>query len=90
MDLFVVGKWNPEKKLFEWDNEKIKALNERKSTTMSHCSSCIAQLHCGGQCLGEIVNETGRLDGQNPIKCTAVRRLYNELGPCPPYPYLHP
>lgn len=90
MGLFVVGKWNQKKNVFEWDSEKIQALNERKSTKMSHCTNCVAQLHCGGQCLGETVNETGHLDGQNPIKCAAVQQLYNELGPCSPYPYLHP
>ncbi len=90
MDVFIVGKWNADKHEFVWDNNKIKALNERKSTLMEHCKGCPAQLHCGGYCLGETVNETGRLDGQNAIKCAAVRRLYKELGPCHPYPYLHP
>ena len=57
---------------------------------MKHCINCPAKLHCGGYCLGEIVNETGSLYGQNIVKCNAVRKLYNELGLCDTYQYLHP
>lgn len=90
MDPFIVGKWNPKTEIFDFDYKKINALNRRKSTEMQHCQSCPAQLHCGGYCLGETVNETGRLDGQNPIKCYAVRRLLKEIGVCDSYKYLHP
>ena len=90
MSPFIVGKWNDIDKRFDFDNEKIKALNDRKSTNIKHCQNCPAKMHCGGYCLGETVNETGKLDGQNILKCKAVRRLYEELGPCDPYPYLHP
>lgn len=90
MDPFIVGKWNPDTKTFDLNHEKIRALNERKSTRMKHCTHCPAQLHCGGYCLGETVNESGRLDGQNAIKCMAVRKLFEKLGPCAPYSYLHP
>lgn len=90
MNKFIVGKWNAKEKSFDLDYTKIKALNDRKSTNMNHCQKCPAMLHCGGYCLGETVNESGRLDGQNPIKCQAVRRLLKELGTCSPYPYLHP
>lgn len=90
MGLFIVGKWNKNTHSFDLDNEKIKALNERRSTNMEHCKNCIAKLHCGGYCLGETVNESGRLDGQNPVKCYAVRKLFKELGACNGYPYLHP
>lgn len=90
MDPFIVGKWNSDTKRFDLYDDKIKALNNRKSTMMEHCQSCPVKLHCGGYCLGETVNETGRIDGQNLIKCEAIRRLYFELGECAPYPYLHP
>lgn len=90
MSPFIVGKWNTNTGAFDLFEEKIKKLNNRCSTNMEHCKNCHAQLHCGGYCLGETVNETGSLDGQNPLKCAAVRKLYNELGSCDPYPYLHP
>jgi len=90
MKLFIVGKWNANSKTFDFDYDKIMALNERKSTNITHCQKCPAKLHCGGQCLGETVNESGKLDGQNPVKCMAVRYLYDKLGTFPPYIYLHP
>ena len=90
MSLFIVGKCNDGSKSFDFDYKKIKALNERKSTNMSHCLNCPAKLHCGGYCLGETVNENGKLDGQNPVKCQAVRYLLRKLGTCEHYPFLHP
>ena len=90
MNAFIIGKWNSTSHSFDFDSDKVKALEQRKSTNMSHCKTCPAKLHCGGYCLGEIVNETGKLDGQNPIKCKAVRKLYYALGACEPYDYLHP
>lgn len=90
MEPFIVGKWNETSKSFEWYSDKIEALNERKSINMKHCKNCDVKYHCGGYCLGEIVNETGKLDGQNSIKCKAVKQLFLEIGKCPPYPYLHP
>lgn len=90
MSLFIVGKWEAKSKKFIWYKDKINELENRKSINIDHCKQCPAMLHCGGYCLGETVNETGRLDGQNKIKCAAVRKLYKELGQCEPYPYLHP
>lgn len=90
MSPFIIGKWNSDTKLFEFDKDKIHVLNHRCSTEMKHCIDCQVKLHCGGCCLGETLNETGKLDGQNIIKCTAIRKLYNKLGSCQPYDYLHP
>lgn len=90
MSPFIVGKWDSEKKEFIWYEDKVKALNERKSTNIVHCQRCPAKYHCGGYCLGEIVNETGLLEGQNLVKCKAIRQLLEKLGTCKPYPYLHP
>ena len=90
MNPFVVGKWDATSETFKWYPEKIAALNERKSVNMNHCKNCNAKYHCGGYCLGEIVNETGVLYGQNHVKCQAVRKLFAALGECPPYQYLHP
>lgn len=90
MDPFIVGKWDDNTQSFNLFEDKINALNHRRSTNLDHCKTCEAKLHCGGYCLGETVNEFGRLDGQNKTKCAAIRRLYKELGVCEPYPYLHP
>ncbi len=90
MSPFIVGKWDFEKKELFWYEDKVSALNERKATNIAHCKSCPAKCHCGGYCLGETVNTTGHLDGQDPVKCKAIRQLFEKLGTCEPYPYLHP
>lgn len=91
MDCFIYGKWNESEKEFVFDGEKIEALRNRTSDNLAHCKTCPAKLHCGGYCLGEIVNETGALSGQKPVTCRAIRRLIKELGVSEtPYPYLHP
>jgi uncharacterized protein len=90
MNCFIYGKWDAENKKFVYDTDKIKALQNRNVDTMEHCRHCIAKLHCGGHCLGEIQNETGRLDGQKPDTCKAIRTLYKELGACETYDYMHP
>lgn len=90
MGVFIVGNWNDETKKFDIDFQKVRALEDRASTNLEHCKTCPAKIHCGGYCPGETVNEFGRLDGQNPIKCNAVRKLYKALGPCEAYDYLHP
>lgn len=90
MSPFIVGKWNAHTNLFDFDSEKIQALNNRRSTEMEHCRDCPAKLHCGGYCLGETVNETGNLYGQNKTKCAAIVKLFKALGVCDTYEYLHP
>ena len=90
MDRFIVGKWASDNKKFEFDEGKILKLNKRKSTNMHHCKNCNVKFHCGGYCLGEIVNETGKLNGQNVIKCSAIRKLFVNIGKSEQYPYLHP
>lgn len=90
MEPFIFGKWNIEKKAFDLYNEKIETLRKRSSDNIKHCQGCEARLHCGGYCLGEIVNETGKLDGQKPIVCKAIRRLLHSIGTNTPYEYLHP
>ena len=90
MDPFIVGKWNEDNKCFDLDLVKIDALDNRRTSNMKYCKNCEIQLHCGGCCLGETVNEFGILDGHNPTKCKAIHQLYEALGACESYPYLHP
>ncbi|MBR3768689.1 MAG: radical SAM protein [Clostridia bacterium] len=90
MKPFVVGKWNSMNKSFDLYSDKIITLNNRRSTVMQHCEHCSAKMNCGGYCLGETVNETGSLYGNNKAKCDAIIRLYKEIGKCEPYDYLHP
>ena len=91
MDCFIYGKWDYSKNQFVFSDEKISCLHKRSSDNMSHCKNCDVQLHCGGYCLGEVVNETGELTGQKIKTCKAIKRLYKELGTfSAPFDYLHP
>lgn len=91
MDCFVYGKWNDETKQFEIDSEKVKVLQSRTTDNMNHCKKCIAKEHCGGYCLGEVMNETGSLFGQKVNTCKAIRKLYSILGESEfKYKYMHP
>ena len=90
MNPFVIGKWDSQTNEFSFNLKKIQALNSRRSTEMKHCKGCPVQLHCGGYCLGETLNETGNLYGQNKRKCEAIIKLFEKLGTCDSYDYLHP
>lgn len=91
MDCFVYGKWDESKHVFIVDDEKVKALQERTTHNMPHCKNCEVRNHCGGYCLGEVQNETGKLTGQKPYACKAIKRLAQEIGfTGSPYPYMHP
>lgn len=90
MDCFIYGRWDDQNKKFVYSNDKIKALQNRNIDNISHCKNCIARLHCGGYCLGEVQNETGKLDGQKSATCKAIRDLFKVLGECEVYDYMHP
>lgn len=91
MDCFVYGKWNEKTKSFIIDTNKVSALRNRDIHNMPHCKVCAVKEHCGGYCLGEVVNESGHLYGQKILTCSAIKKIYNEIGHLiTPYPYLHP
>lgn len=91
MECFVYGKWNKEGNEFEVDNEKMRVLRGRTIDYMKHCSKCKVKEHCGGYCLGEVQNETGKLTGQKSHVCKAVNRLADSIGfTDTPFMFMHP
>lgn len=91
MECFVYGKWNQGKKQFDIDESKVSALKARTTENMEHCMQCEVREHCGGYCLGEVQNETGKLTGQKPRTCKAIRKIAKSIGfKDEQYPYLHP
>lgn len=91
MECFVYGKWNDEKKQFDIDESKVNALRHRTIDNMKHCINCEVREHCGGYCLGEVQNETGKLTGQKVQTCKAIRKIAKSIGFVDnQYPYLHP
>ena len=91
MSAFVYGKWNEETQKFDFDEEKIRRLQNRSVQNMLHCQKCEVREHCGGYCLGEVTNEIGDMYGQKVMACKAIRRLYKEIGTIEkPFSYMHP
>lgn len=91
MDCFVYGKWDENEQRFVINNKKVQALQERTTDNMSHCRNCEVRENCGGYCLGEVQNETGKLTGQKPHACKAIKLLAEKIGLTDtPYPYMHP
>ena len=90
MECFVYGRWDGGKKEFVFDEKKIDSLKNRSIYNLPHCVQCVAAEHCGGYCLGEVVNETGSLLGQKESTCKAIRKLFLALGETSHYDYLHP
>lgn len=91
MKCFVYGKWNKEKKRFDIDESKVAVLKARTIENMKHCMQCEVREHCGGYCLGEVQNETGKLVGQKLRTCKAIRKIAQNIGFLDEhYLYLHP
>ena len=90
MDCFVYGKWNEMTQSFDIDQRKVQDLRNRSTDNMLHCTNCVAKEHCGGYCLGEVMNETGSLLGQKEDVCKAIRVLFKEIGEQNKFEFLHP
>lgn len=93
MNPFIYGKWNDVEKRIIYDEDKKKILQSRNTDNekLSHCSTCQSREHCGGYCLGEVLNETGSLFGQKEKVCEAIRFLDSQMTPAQRiYLYTHP
>lgn len=91
MNALIFGEWNAESKCIEYNEKQMNVLRARNCENMEHCQHCIAKFHCGGYCLGEVTNETGRIDGILGNKCKTVRTLYKNMNKRQrKYRYSHP
>lgn len=91
MNVFIFGKWNPEKNIIEYDRDKMKYLQSRKLSNMRECKACVAGEYCRGYCLGEVMNETKNLFGRKQKVCGSIRILLENLtDEEKKYPYFHP
>lgn len=91
MNVFIYGKWNKETHQIIYDSDKIKLLQSRKLSNMSHCKECPVGVYCRGYCLGEVTNETKNLFGCKSMICEPTRKLWRELSEIEKqYTYYHP
>jgi uncharacterized protein len=87
----IYGRFDPTTGTVIYDQSKITAIRSRKASKLAECQGCEVLYHCAGTCLGEGINETGRLLGVKKDYCEAIRFLSKHMplgGRL--YPYLHP
>lgn len=91
MSPLIYGEWDDINKTINYRDDKIEYIRTRTTENMQHCEMCSAKEHCGGYCLGEVLNETGSLFGRKKGVCEAIRYLNKniatEMGK---YKYTHP
>lgn len=91
MSPLIYGEWDEMNKTINYKDDKIEYIRTRTTENMQHCEMCTAKEHCGGYCLGEVLNETGNLFGQKSGVCQAIRYLDNNLDlKMRKYKYTHP
>ncbi|MFH1711251.1 MAG: radical SAM protein [Nanoarchaeota archaeon] len=52
-DVFIIGKYVPERRKFKFDREKIKNLSRRTVFNIPYCKDCFAKFNCAGDCLAK-------------------------------------
>lgn len=91
MTPLIYGEWDETNKIINYHDDKIEYIRTRTTENMRHCEMCSAKEHCGGYCLGEVLNETGNLFGRKKGVCQAIRYLDDNLIPqMRKYKYTHP
>ena len=91
MSPLIYGKWDENTDTIYYDDKKIERIRMRTTENMQHCEMCPAKEHCGGYCLGEVLNETGDLFGRKSGVCQAICYLDKKLSPqLRKYKYTHP
>lgn len=69
-EVFFIGKYNPETKKFDFDEDKRKVLSERKVSRISYCEDCFAKYNCSGDCPAKVWEQGGNLnDPSNNWRC---------------------
>lgn len=87
----VYGRFDSITKKIIYDFGKIRAIQMRNAANLIECQGCELLFHCVGGCVGEAVNETGRLLGVKKDYCEAMKYLAHRMPVnAGSYPYLHP
>jgi len=87
----IYGKFDPDTGTITYSQEKIASIQLRRASNLVECQGCDMLYHCAGACVGEGVNETGRLLGVKKDYCKARRFLAKRMPlDAGLYPYLHP
>ncbi len=69
--IFIIGRYNPNFNLFEFDLDRINQLQMRVVTSMDNCKDCYAKYNCAGDCLAKTVSSSGNLyDSTKNLRCS--------------------
>jgi radical SAM protein with 4Fe4S-binding SPASM domain len=91
MQPLIYGHWDPKTNKIIYDNEKIRFIKSRNLKNLPKCNDCHSKHHCGGYCLGEVLNEKGSMFEQKEAVCDAIRYLDKNMTESQKkYTYLHP
>lgn len=91
MQPLIYGQWDAKKNTILYDNSKMEILRSRSIDNLAECNKCESKNHCGGYCLGEVLNETDSLFGCKRSVCDAIRYLDSNMTDSQKnYTYLHP
>lgn len=91
MSPLIYGEWDEVNKKIKYNDTQIEYIRTRTTEKMQHCEMCSAKEHCGGYCLGEVLNETGSLFGRKKGVCQAICYLDKNLSSqMRKYKYTHP
>jgi len=91
MQPLIYGQWDQNSNSIIYDNEKIRIIKSRHLNNLPKCNDCKSRRHCGGYCLGEVLNEKGSMFEQKESVCDAIRFLDDMMSDSQKkYTYLHP
>jgi uncharacterized protein len=74
-EIFHFGKYNSEKKCFDFDLERIKNLKTLSVENLNYCSDCFCKWHCAGDCLSKVFDLSGSREHKGSIRCNLNRQL---------------
>ncbi|MCK5015746.1 MAG: radical SAM protein, partial [Candidatus Peribacteraceae bacterium] len=91
MQPLIYGEWDAKNQEILYDDDKIKIIRSRHVENLPECKNCTSKNHCGGYCLGEVLNETKSLFGCKQSVCDAIRFLDSNMSESQKrYKFLHP
>lgn len=72
---FHYGRYLPEKGRFEFDRQRIAALQKYSVDHWPHCADCFCRWHCAGDCLSKVFEKSGGDCHQGSDRCRLNRAL---------------
>ncbi len=75
-EVFLIGRYNPESKKFDFNEDKRKVLLKRKVSNIDYCADCFAKYNCAGDCPAKVWEQSGDLNNPaNNWRCSINQGL---------------